>query len=48
MEAEKKSLDLEYTILKKEYDYKKGIVEYLDKQINPTEMTTCLNRVLSE
>ena len=47
-EAEKNSLDLEYTILKKEYDYKKGIVEYLDKQINPTEMTTCLNRVLSE
>lgn len=48
LETERNSLDLEYNNLKKEYDYKKGIVEYLNKQINPTEMTTCLNRVLSE
>ena len=48
IEADKNSLDLEYNNLKNEYGYKKGIVEYLNKQINPTEMTTNLSKTLEK
>lgn len=45
-ETEKKKTSENYSAIKKEYDTKKGIVLYLDKQINPVETTLDLNRAL--
>lgn len=47
-EAEKKKTSENYSAIKEKYDIKKGIVEYLDKQINPVETTLNLNRSLNQ
>ena len=46
VQQNKDTLSTKYDYLKKEYDDKKGIVDYLDRQINPIETTLNLNREL--
>lgn len=47
-ETEKKMTSVNYSAIKEQYDTKKGIVQYLDRQINPVETTLNLNKSLNQ